>query len=211
MNKKGFTLIELLAVITLLTIILTITFSVVTNVLENSRTNTYDSQISTIENAAKRYISDNIQALNDDGTNKISTVYDNFVTIQTLQKEGYLNSKEVLKNPKTDRTMTGCVIAAYAHSYKQFQYVYTDYNCLNTDENKSLTPKITFTSLTGGNYTAQIKFPSNASFTYIYTINNVDKSVMAGSAVTETVTSGTKITAKVLRGEDVVRQITEIA
>lgn len=207
MNKKGFTLIELLAVITLLSIILTITFSVVTNVLENSRANTYDSQIKTIENAAKRYISDNIQTLNEDGTNLISTTEDNFVFIKTLQREGYLNSKEILKNPKTDRTMTGCVVASYAKTYKQFQYTYTDYNC----EDSTLTPKITFTLIGTGGYTAKIEFPTNPSYSYMYSIGGVHEAVAPGSIITKTVTSGTKITAKAMSGEEIVRQITEVA
>lgn len=213
--KRGFTLIELLAVITLLIIILTITFSVINNVLKDSRENTYETQISTLENAAKRYISDNIQGTKDDGSPMVSRDVDNFITIKALQKEGYINSKSIIKNPKDERTMTGCVVAAYSNSYHQFQYVYTDYGCMNE---KIFTPKITITKGDNGKYNVTIKYPNRNDIaldgiSYVYRLGKSKEDIeIEGSEVTGlSVTSGTKITAEIKRGDYLVRQITEIA
>lgn len=211
--KRGFTLIELLAVIILLIIILTITFSVINNVLKDSRENTYETQISTLENAAKRYISDNIQGIADDGSSVISRDKDNFITISALQKGGYINSKSIIKNPKDERTMTGCVVAAYSNTYNQFQYLYTDYGCMNE---KVFTPKITITKNDNGKYNVAIKYPNVMDmmdgFRYVYRLGKEDDIEVQGSEVTGlSVTSGTKITAEIQRGEYLIRQITEIA
>ena len=53
MKNKGFTLIELLAVILILTIIALITTPIVTNVLENSRQNTFESSVEQLINIAR--------------------------------------------------------------------------------------------------------------------------------------------------------------
>ena len=211
--KKGFTLIELLAVITLLIIILTITFSVINNVLKDSRENTYETQISTLENAAKRYISDNIQGTLDDGTPAVSRDKDNFVTIKDLQKGGYINSKSIIKNPKDERTMTGCVVAAYSNTYSQFQYLYTDYGCMN---DKLFTPRITITKGDNNKYNVTIKYPpidqKMDGSRYVYRLGKDEDIEVSGTEVTGlSVTSGTKITAEIQRGEYLIRQITEIA
>lgn len=213
--KKGFTLIELLAVITLLIIILTITFSVINNILKDSRDNTYETQIATLENAAKRYISDNIQGIADDGVPAVSRDKDNFVTISALQKGGYINSKSIIKNPKDERTMTGCVVAAYSKTYNQFQYVYTDYGCMNE---KVFTPKISITKGDNNKYNVVIKYPNMSEIAldgirYVYRIGkDGDEIEVQGTEVTGvSVASGTKITAEIQRGDYLVRQITEIA
>lgn len=213
-NKKGFTLIELLAVITLLAIILTITFSVINNVLKDSRENSYETQISTIENAAKRYISDNIQAVDASGNSLISRDKDNFVTIKNLQDNGYINSKKIVKNPKDDRTMTGCVVVAYAKTYNQFQYLYTDYRCLDTT---TFTPKINISTTkdASGKYSVTITYPASsiAGTKNVYRLNtdNLDVTVTGTTVTGLKVASGTKITAEIQKGDYLVRQITEIA
>ena len=53
MKNKGFTLIELLAVLLILTIIALITTPIVTNVLEGSRQNTFESSIEQLINIAR--------------------------------------------------------------------------------------------------------------------------------------------------------------
>lgn len=208
--KRGFTLVELLAVITVLVIILTIAFPKVSNVLQESRENSYNSQVSMIESAAKRYISDNVKEVTEDGNSVISRDKDNFVTIQALQKNGYLNSKKVIKNPITDRTMTGCVVASYAKTYNQFQYVYTDYNC---NDANVFTPKINITD----DYKVTINYPdSSHTLTgtgYVYKLSSDNKTVtVSGNLVSGiSVTKGTKITAQIKKGDYIIRQITEIA
>lgn len=210
--EKGFTLVELLAVITLLSIILTITFSVINNVIKDSRENSYESQISTLESAAKRYISDNIQGTDNAGNLLVTRDKDNFVTIKKLQTEGYINSKKVIKNPKDDRTMTGCVVATYSKTYNQFQYLYTDYGCLNND---LFTPKINISNAGNGKYAVTITYPENlAAYRYVYRLSTNDTNVDVSDKTSVsgiTVSSGTKITAEIQKGDYLVRQITEIA
>ena len=53
MKNRGFTLIELLAVLLILTIIALITTPIVTNVLENSRKDTFESSVEQLINIAK--------------------------------------------------------------------------------------------------------------------------------------------------------------
>ena len=205
---RGFTLIELLAVITILAIILTITFSVISNVIVDSRTNSYDSQIETIENASKRYISDNIQT--------IDKTKDFFVTIKQLQNGGYLDAKKVIKNPMDNRSMTGCVVVSYSNTYNQYSYLYTDYGCLNE---KLFTPKVTVskTKDASGKYPVTITYPATADtiagskYVYILSTNNQKVTVTTTTVTGLSVASGTKITAQIEKGDYVIRKALEIA
>jgi prepilin-type N-terminal cleavage/methylation domain-containing protein len=203
-KNKAFTLVELLGVITLLSIILTITFSVISNVIKDSREKTYDSQISTITNAAKRYVSDNIQNMIKDN--------DNFVTIKNLQEGGYINSKNILKNPINNRTMTGCIVVSYSDSYNQFNYLYTDYYCKNSSV---FTPKITISDSkdVNGMYTVTITYPSNIVGTvYNYQLGNREAVTVTGNEVKNLkVNSGTKIIAQIKKGEYLVREAVAIS
>lgn len=54
--KKGFTLVELLAVIVILAIILAIAIPGISNVINSSKEQAYESQKELIVNAAKKYL-----------------------------------------------------------------------------------------------------------------------------------------------------------
>ena len=107
--------------------------------------------------------------------------------------------------------MTGCVVATYAKTYNQFQYLYTDYGCLDTETNRTLTPEITMKLNSEGTYDVKITFSDEEEYAYVYIVGAESTTVTSGQEISETVSAGTKITAKVLRGDDVVRQITEIS
>lgn len=118
MNKKGFTLIELMAVLIILSIILVITVPKIMKYVSDSKEKAYQTQVQTIENAAKTFAINGNILLPDEG----ETVY---ITVQDLISTGTLNSKEII-NPKTSEKMNGYVLISYNKSYEQYEYVYVD-------------------------------------------------------------------------------------
>ena len=94
--KKGFTLVELMGVIILLSILIIIAVPAVTGVLKENKEKLYDSQIKTIETAAKNWASD------EENLSKLPTNGKCIkVLISTLKEGGYLDLD--IKNPKTDK------------------------------------------------------------------------------------------------------------
>lgn len=91
--KKGFTLVELLAVIVVLGGISLIVIPSVQRNLAKSKDQTYNAQISTIEEAAKSWAADNIDSIPDNGS---STT----ITLQDLINGNYVPKD--IKNPKTN-------------------------------------------------------------------------------------------------------------
>lgn len=91
--KNGFTLIELVMVILLLGVIATITVPTVNQAIKNSKIDTYQRQVETIENTAKTYMSKHSGMLPSQSSNEKVCI-----TIQQLQKEGLL-SKDKIINP----------------------------------------------------------------------------------------------------------------
>ena len=86
--RKGFTLVELLAVIIILGIILLIIVPNVAGILNRSQERLNEEQIREIESAAKQWGLRNLNIKDNKpykGGNVIS-----YVTIDTLQKEGFL-------------------------------------------------------------------------------------------------------------------------
>ena len=118
MNKKGFTLIELLAVITILSIILTITVYSVKNILNNSKESLSDSQKLLVIDAAKVWYLEN---MDPDALEQI-------VTIQTLLENGYIESSKVT-DPKTGEEMPGCIIIKVNESTDTVTYEYEESSC----------------------------------------------------------------------------------
>ena len=120
MKNKGFTLVELMAVIIILGLIAVIAVPIVTKILSNSKDELYERQVKEIEDAAKRWGVDNII---DEEVNNY------YVSLLDLRKEGYLESTTVIKNPKDDSDMNGCVEIKYDNLYKQFTYKYKEQAC----------------------------------------------------------------------------------
>lgn len=119
--KKGFTLVELLAVITVLGILAVISVPVVNKQINESKEKTYKNQINTIINAAKRWGFDNDNLLSpiENTTDKV------YVSIERIQKDGYLTSGDVI-DPRTEKELTGCIEISYASDYKQYTYNYAN-------------------------------------------------------------------------------------
>lgn len=122
--KKGFTLVELLAVIIVLGIIATISFPLITNQINKSKQKSYDGQVKTIIDAAKRWGFDNDDSLPYDDTSKT-------ISIDRIQKDGYLTSGNIL-DPRTEKKMNGCIQIKYDVNYKQHIYQYIT-ECSITD------------------------------------------------------------------------------
>ena len=122
MNKKGFTLIELLAVITILSIILTITIYSVKNILGNSKESLSDSQKLLIIEAAKVWYLENMDETEDE----------QIVTIEDLVSGGYIESSEV-KDPKTGEEMIGCVVITVNATTDTVTYEFETNSCTLSD------------------------------------------------------------------------------
>ena len=95
MNKKGFTLVELLAVIVILSIILVIAVPSVNRYIKQSKEKAYNTQISTIIEAAQAYASANSGLL----PRKEEFVVK--ITLGQLKSSGLI--KEEVKNPNDDK------------------------------------------------------------------------------------------------------------
>ncbi len=80
MYKKGFTLIELMAVIAIISLITIISIPVIKNIVSSQKQKEYNVLVDNIKSAAKIYISNNPDLLNNTSQGCIQTV-----TIATLQ------------------------------------------------------------------------------------------------------------------------------
>lgn len=126
MNKKAFTLIELLAVIVVLGVIALLIFPNVDKTINETKEKSYARQISILEQAAKKYMKDNLNELPTDSC---------CVTIETLINSGYISAKDkdstgnyVVINPITNEPLTGSIDVIYDEDYKQYEYNYSE-NC----------------------------------------------------------------------------------
>ena len=122
MNKKGFTLIELLAVIVILSIIAIISFTIIFKLIDDSRQDIYEANISTIEKAAEKWAVDNSHLVGK------SAAY--CLDVDDLVNGGYIKS-DSLKDPreKNAGNITGYVKILYDSTYKQYEYTYVGDNC----------------------------------------------------------------------------------
>ena len=87
MKKKGFTIIEMLAVITLITIFLSISFPKVISIYNRNKMKTWENTVTIIEEATKNYVREyrsDILNLNSDG----DEVY---ISLQTIVDKNLLN------------------------------------------------------------------------------------------------------------------------
>ncbi len=123
--KNGFTLIELICVITILGLIALIAVPTVNTMIQNSKKEAYEEQITTIEKTAKTYMSKNsLELPRDDEVVCVS--------IETMQKAGLL-SKEDIENPlykkgsdvsdEKNETFTGGVNVSWNGNKYLYEYV----------------------------------------------------------------------------------------
>ena len=115
--KKGFTLIELLAVIFLLgTVALIATVSIL-SILNNSREDLYEEQVSTIEKKAKNY--------------QLATpgLPDNTsVSLEDLSNAGFLDSSD-LEDPRDSSELCGNVKITYNETKNQYTFKFQREDC----------------------------------------------------------------------------------
>lgn len=90
MNNKGLTLVEVIAVLVILSIIAVIVTPNIAVSVRDYKDRTTQTQLSTIKEATKNWVADNVNKINCDGT-----TYG--ITVKKLQTEGYLDKN--LKNP----------------------------------------------------------------------------------------------------------------
>lgn len=127
--KKGFTLVELLGVIIIIIAIGLVTVPVVSFILDDSKGKAYDAQVKIIIASADNYVLDNIDSINKPI---------DYVSIEELQKGGYLEKKDVI-NSETNEKENGCVVIKF--SKDKFKYTYNKKTC--TEINKDNVPTIT--------------------------------------------------------------------
>ena len=122
-SKKGFTLVELLGVLVVLGLISVIIVPKVIDSITTSKEAAYQTQVETIENAAKKYGISNDLLYPKEGEKK-------YIAVKDLIAVGELSDKEII-NPKTGNKMNGYVLVEYNSGYQQYEYTYVE----EVDEN----------------------------------------------------------------------------
>ena len=126
--KKGFTLVELLTVIVVLGIIAAIVVPNVVDTIQNSRVKSCEEQVRMIENAAKRWGTENTFDLTIDKTVP-KTIKVKTIKVSDLQGNGYLPKGEII-NPVTKKSMTDRDITiSYDENNHQYSYTLPDDIC----------------------------------------------------------------------------------
>lgn len=119
MNKKGFTLVELLAVIVILAVILTIAVPNMFKIINKSKEDTYNNQVTMIIDAAKKYVvTEEVTVAVSPGT---------CINLSAIVTAGYL--EKTPKNPKTGVDMAGSVTAIKDGTTGNYTYTYSDTAC----------------------------------------------------------------------------------
>lgn len=117
-SKKGFTLVELLGVLVVLGLISVIIVPKVIDSITTSKESAYQTQVETIENAAKKYGISNDLLYPKEGEKK-------YIAVKDLIAVGELSDKEII-NPKTGNKMNGYVLVEYNSGYQQYEYTYVE-------------------------------------------------------------------------------------
>lgn len=137
-NKKGYTLIELLAVIILLSLIILISEPSLTKIIKRTQTN-YDYTLKVlIENAAKIYVNNNKEEIDD----KLSNNDKYCLPIAKLSAYDYLDKNlESLDNSNID--MKRCVYISKEETEEEVKYNYELSFDVVRDDVDYLPPEIT--------------------------------------------------------------------
>ena len=119
--KKGFTLVELISCFVIITLIFLITYPNIQKYINTSKENLYEQQVNTIEEAAKKWGRENVFDLPEEGKYR-------YLTLDELKKDGLLTNSEI-KDPRTKKAMTGCVVVSFDKESNQYLFDYYE-KCL---------------------------------------------------------------------------------
>lgn len=117
-KKNGFTLVELIAIILVLSIIMTISFTSLSKTIENSNNQKYDTLIKNIESACENYV--NLPGIyrNVDSTINSNGSYE--VTMNDLINASVID--EIPVNPKNNKKMKNGKIIVTKNSNNELVY-----------------------------------------------------------------------------------------
>ncbi len=117
-KKNGFTLVELIAIILVLSIIMTISFTSLSKTIENSNNQKYDTLIKNIETACENYV--NLPGIyrNVDSTINSNGSYE--VTMNDLINASVID--EIPINPKNNKKMKNGKIIVTKNSNNELVY-----------------------------------------------------------------------------------------
>lgn len=116
MKKNGFTLIELIGVMVILSIIALITYPIIKDSFNNSKTGLSREQVKSIENIARIWASKNSDELPSENPNEIK-----YLTIEELKKSGLLENKKILEMD-SDEELKGCVKIYYGNNKYNYEF-----------------------------------------------------------------------------------------
>ncbi len=119
---KGFTLIELLAVIMLVGLLSIITYGGVTSIINQSKENSYKTQVKNIISSAENWALEHVELLPEDN----DTTYE--LSLENLKKSGNIENKAIIDS-RNNKEMNGCIIITCGSNCKQYKYVYEEREC----------------------------------------------------------------------------------
>ncbi len=129
MKAKGFTLIEMLGVVIILAIIATLVTPIVTKIIKNAETATYNGQIENIRQGAKDWAGEHIFDLPDVGEEELVLNMND-----DLIKNGYV-SKDIV-NPKTGKPFNNIEVHILNVDGRLLYDIYENGILLDEDDNR---------------------------------------------------------------------------
>src|SRR5574344_232790 len=122
MKRKAFTIIELLGVIVLLAIISLIVYPNVIKVIKSSKDKAYNTQVNLFKTAARNYVTETTNGKTDDLS----------INLAKLVELGYLKDQDLIDPRNNEPLNSYCVKANYNSSVNQFEYEFTNTNCIQS-------------------------------------------------------------------------------
>ena len=168
MRSSGFTLVELLAVIIVLSLLSLLASTAITKLVTDSKNDLYETQILSIEAAAKEWGSDNLNRLPDAGNCA-------YITLHDLKVDGLINPNVL--DPRTNEAISDDLkikIISNVSKYGTLNFNY-EVNPVNVDGceyiYKPICSSVTEATKTTGNVPVGLYNPGDE---YICQVNKVD-------------------------------------